>query len=149
MAIPSEYQTKVDRLRNFLNDTKELNDLKEVQESTDEDLYYALLDAYDEINYEYVPAVEFSDIDDVPFNLLKQGATLQILTSKGILSARNTLSFSDSGGITVKDHDTYGRYINYFNVLVNKFVRGVTNYKLSKNANDCYGGVHSEYANLS
>ena len=146
MAVPQEHQAKVDRLRSFLNDTEELNTLKGVKESTDDDLYYALLDALDEINFEFVPAVQYDGLDDVPsFNLLKMGATLQILISKGILSARNTLSFSDSGGITVRDHDEHGRYINYYNVLVNKYIRGVTAMKMNDNINGGYGGVGSEY----
>ena len=41
--------------------------------------------------------------------------------------------------------DKYGRYINYFNVLINKYVRGVTGMKLGKNVDDAYGGVDSEY----
>jgi hypothetical protein len=53
------------------------------------------------------------------------GATLKILTKKGILSARNTLTYQDAGGITVQDYDKYGRYVNYFNVLVSTYYRGI------------------------
>lgn len=73
------------------------------------------------------------------------GATLQYLTSKGILSARNTLTYRDGGGVTVQDMDRYGRYINYYNILVNKFLRGVTNMKLGANIDAAFGGVPSEY----
>ena len=73
------------------------------------------------------------------------GATLQILTSKGILSARNTLTYQDSGGVTVQDSDKYGRYINYYNLLLARYSRGVTNMKIGKNIESAYGGVKSEY----
>jgi len=41
--------------------------------------------------------------------------------------------------------DKYGRYINYYNVLVNKYMRGVTGMKLGQNVEAAYGGVASEY----
>ena len=73
------------------------------------------------------------------------GATLMYLTSKGVLSARNTITYRDGGGVTVQDYDRYGRYINYYNILINKYVRGVGNMKLGQNIEAAYGGVPSEY----
>ena len=61
------------------------------------------------------------------------------------MAARNTLTYSDSGGVTVQDMDKYGRYVNYFNVLIAKFQRGVTNMKVGQNVDEGYGGIHSEY----
>ena len=75
----------------------------------------------------------------------KNWCYLTVLTSKGILSARNTITYRDGGGVTVQDYDRYGRYINYYNILVNKFLRGVTNMKLGANVDAAYGGVSSEY----
>ncbi len=144
--IPYEDQLYVDRLRKFLGDTAELNVLDEVKESTDIELHHAIQDTIDEINYEFLPGTEYKKISEVPsWNLVKLGATLQILTSKGILSSRNTLTYQDSGGVTVQDFDKYGRYINYYNILINRYVRGVTNMKLGKNVEGAYGGVDSEY----
>mgnify|MGYP004197339909 FL=1 len=144
--IPYEDQLYVDRLRKFLGDTAELNVLDEVKESTDIELHHAIQDTIDEINYEFLPGTEYKKISEVPsWNLVKLGATLQILTSKGILSSRNTLTYQDSGGVTVQDFDKYGRYINYYNILINKFVRGVSSMKLNANVDAAYGGVPSEY----
>lgn len=113
MAVPAEHQDLVDTVRSFLRDTPELNDLKQIQESTDDHLYQALLDALDEINYEHVPGVQYKTLDKVPSqNILKIGAVLQILQSAGIHSARNMATFRDAGGISISDHDVYGRYIN-------------------------------------
>lgn len=80
---------------------------------------------------------------------MKYGAVLQVLTSKGIISSRNTLTYNDGGGVTVQDMDKYGRYINYYNVLINKYVRGLQALKLGSNVDDAYGGVGSEYGLLS
>lgn len=145
--IPYNDQLYVNRLRKFLNDTAALNTLDGVQEAADIDLYHYIQDALDEINYEYPPTtVNYANIAAVPsWNVLKMGATLQYLTSKGILSSRNTLTYRDGGGVTVQDMDRYGRYINYYNILINKYLRGVTNMKLGANIEAAYGGVPSEY----
>lgn len=146
MAVPGEYQDLVDRTRAFLRDTPELNELKKIQESTDEQIYQALLDGLDVINYEHVPAVQYKTLDKVPSkNLLIKSAVIEILQSAGINSARNIATFRDAGGISITDNDVYGRYINWFNVLINKFIRGVTTMKINDNINAGYGGVGSEY----
>lgn len=144
--ISFEDQVHIDRLRSFLNDSTTANILDGTQESSDEELWNALYDTLDEINYEFLPHTKWT-IESIPsWNILKNGATLQVLTSKGILSARNTLTYNDSGGVTVQDMDKYGRYVNYFNVLINKYRAGVQSMKIGKNIEDAYGGVESEYA---
>ncbi len=110
--IPHDIQLYVDRLRRYLNDTVIANILEGVEESDDTTLYEAIQDAMDEINLEFLPATTYISISQFPWPLLKLGATLQVLIGKGILSARNQLTFNDTGGITVSDYDKYGRYIN-------------------------------------
>ena len=146
-VIPYGDQLYINRLRKFINDTTALNQLDGEQEAADIDLYHYIQDALDEINYEYPPTtINYATIATVPsWNVLKIGATLQYLTSKGILSSRNTLTYRDGGGVTVQDMDRYGRYINYYNILINKYLRGVTNMKLGANIEAAYGGVASEY----
>ena len=144
-TISFEEQLYVDRVRKFLGDFAANNKLDGVQECDDQDIYDAMIDTLDEINYEFLPTSDYKFGTCPSFNLLKLGAVLQILTSKGILSARNTLTFSDSGGVTVQDMDKDGRYINYFNVLIAKYQRGVQNMKVGQNIDDAYGEVHSEY----
>ena len=144
--ISFEDQVYIDRLRSFLNDSTTANVLDGTQESTDEELWNALYDVLDEINYEFLPHTTWT-LETIPsWNIIKNGAVLQVLTSKGILSARNTLTYNDSGGVTVQDMDKYGRYVNYFNVLINKYRAGVQAMKVGKNVEDAYGGVESEYA---
>jgi len=146
--IPFNDKLYVNRLRRYLNDTAILNTLELEEESTDSNLYEAIKDTMDEINYEFLPATTYSTIAEFPWPLLKMGSTLQVLISKGIMSARNQLTYNDAGGIQVSDVDKYGRYINWFNVLIAKYQRGVTSWKLGANIDEAYGGVPSEYADL-
>jgi len=146
-TIPSSDRPYIYRLRRFLNDTEVYNELTNSEESSNLALYEALQDALDEIN-STGNTTYYTTFSQVPWNLLKIGAALNVLASQGILSARNQLSYNDSGGIQVTDFDKYGRYINWFNVLVSKYIRGITQWKLSKNVEDAYGGVPSEYRDL-
>jgi len=147
-TVPYPDSLYVDRLRKFLNDTVELNVLEQVQECTDIDLYHYIQDTLDEINYEFEPASTYTIQSFPSWNTIKFGATLQFLFSKGILSARNTLTYNDSGGVTVQDYDRYGRYMAFYNMLVNKYLRGVQSVKRASNIDSCYGGVASEYSVL-
>ena len=149
--IPSEDQVFVNLLRKFLGDDSTLNRLERVQENTDLELYHALLMTVDQINNEFPPISTYSEFNELPsWSMLAYGATLNVLVSKGILSARNTLTYTDAGGVTVQDYDKYGRYINFFNVLVNKFMASVKNFKENQNIDDAYGdgggGQASEYS---
>ena len=146
-SVPTGGQPYVDRLRRYLTDTPETNLLTEVMESTDIELYEALEDCMNEISFTapiFLPP--YTSFTQVPWFLLMQGGVLQILTRKGILSARNTLTYRDSGGVTVQDLDKYGRYQNYFNLLVNKYMTAVKGFKISQNIESCYGGTPSQYA---
>ena len=134
----------VNRLRKYLNDTAELNILENEQESTDSDLALAIKESIIELNFEYQPETSYT-IDQIPWSLVRAGAVIQVLLMKGILSARNTLNYSDAGGIQVSNYDKYGRYVNYYNILINKFIRSATTWKISKNVEDGWGGVNSEY----
>lgn len=147
-TVPTIYQAKVDRLRRFLGDTSTLNKLLAAEESSDVFLYECIEDAIDEINMAPPQPTTYTITDFPYWSVLKQGSTLQVLTGKGILSARNMLTYNDTGGVTINDMDTYGRYINYFNVLINKYRQAVRDMKISANIDAAYGGVASEYATL-
>lgn len=155
MAIPSEDKTHIRRFRRFIKDDADLNTLFEKEENTDQFLYDCLLDAIDEINITQMPTTSYklldisTDSSGIPWILIRMGATLQYLTGAGIHSARNTFTYSDGSGIQVQDTDTYGRYVNLYNVLITKFHRALSSWKINKNIDDCYGGVPSEYSNLS
>lgn len=149
-TIPTADRPYVNRLRRFLQDQDVLNTLDQVQESTSVDLYFALQDTLDEINIT-PPVTTHTSLSDVPWSILKLGGVLNVLISQGILSARNQLTYNDTGGIQVSDMDKYGRYINWFNVLINKYLRSLQAWKITKNVDDAYGidgGIPSEYADI-
>lgn len=145
--VPADEQVYVDAFRRYIGDYANLNTLKETQESTDLELYMALILTLDELNDALVHRPNFESCTQVEnVKTLLLGALLQLLTMKGILSARNTLTYNDAGGVSVQDYDTYGRYINIFNVLVNKYMNDIRVWNFRTNIDDCYSGVYSEYA---
>jgi len=148
LLIGFEEQLYVDRVRAYLGDSATANILEGVEECTDTEIYTSLQDALEEINFEFLPHTAYIFQDIPSFNILQLGALLQILTRKGILSARNTITYNDSGGVTVQDTDKYGRYINYFNILVAKYQKGIQLMKIGVNVEAGYGGVHSEYQDV-
>ncbi|MBC8550532.1 MAG: hypothetical protein H8D23_12875 [Candidatus Brocadiales bacterium] len=154
MAVPVAYEPLVRKFRRFIRDEEDINTLLEAEESTDQLLYDCIVDALEEINWMHEPTTEFTlnqistDTTGIPWVIVRSGATLQYLTSAGIHSSRNTFTYSDGSGIQVQDSDAYGRYINYYNILIPKYERMVANFKRKKNIEDCYGGQASEYGDL-
>ena len=145
--IPQRDKVAIDALRKYLRDDPVLNELLDDFESTDSQLYTALLMTLDEINNYMQPKLNYIYLDEVKsLSLLLLGGTLQVLNSVGILSARNTITYRDAGGITVQDYDKYGRYINYFNILTNKYINKLMDYKRTLNFDNGFGGVFSEYS---
>jgi len=148
--VPQEHLNHVKLFRKFLHDTEEKNDLTGIEESTDLELHQALMDTWSQINYEFEPSdLHFETLKKIPWSVLRLGAMLNILVSQGILSARNVLTYNDSGGITVKDQDKFGRYMAYFNMLISKYRRGAMSIKRSMNINGGYGGINSEYNDIA
>jgi len=144
MAISTANQAYVDRLRNWLGDMADLNVLTGVQESSDVFLYEALEDAIDEVNNEWGFESTYTMGTFPNFSLLKYGAACQVLMGKGILSARNTLTYRDAGGVQVSDLDKYQRYMPIFNQLLQKWTAGVRGMIRRINVDGAYGGVGTE-----
>ena len=143
--IPEEDQKYVNRLRRDLRDLAEKNELKDMQESTDLELYYSLINSALEIKNEIGTILEVNSFSEIPWNILSSGATIDVLENESIRSARNTLSYNDAGGINVQESDVYGRYVNLFNMFQARYQTAVRNWKASKNIESCYGGVYSDY----
>ncbi len=130
------------RIRNFNGDKEELNVLIQAQETTDEELNDYMSKAVDNFNgIGYSTQYTLSDFPNK--GLLIDGTIIQILMGKGILSARNMLTYQDIGGITVQDFDTYGRYVNLFNVFINKYMQQAIDVKRSLNIEGAYGSIES------
>ena len=148
----SNYKEAADKLRTFIKDHEHLNVLEQERENTDDDLIDYIKDALNDINVNYSPKTTYTLTDvivepgedgNIPWNTVKLGATIQALISNGILSARNMLTYSDAGGITVTNMDKWGRYMNLYNLLINKYLRNVQQLKVIVNIEMGYGGVSS------
>lgn len=143
--VPEEDVKYVNRLRRDLRDFAVRNELRDVEENSDLELYLAIVNAALEIKTEVGYIFEVNGLNEIPWNLLSNGATIEILRNESIRSARNTLSYNDAGGINVQESDVYGRYVNLFNIFQADYKSGVRNWKVSKNIENCYGGLHSDY----
>jgi hypothetical protein len=130
------------RIRNFQGDKVELNVLIRALETTDEEL-----NDYMKKSIDYFNAVGYTTtyvLSDFPNKgVLIDGTVIQILMGKGILSARNMLTYQDTGGVTVQDFDVYGRYVNLFNIYINKYMQQVMDVKTSINIDGAYGSIES------
>lgn len=149
------YADAAKALRRYLNDTPQLNELDQDFESTDDELEDYIKDALNDLNLNYDPKTYFKlehvitepgEDGYLPWSTVKMGAVLQLLTAKGLHSARNMLTFSDAGGVQITNHDKWGRYINYYNVLVNKYENSVRQLKIRVNVDSAYGGISSPFA---
>ena len=135
-------------LRKFLRDIDELNKLLDRKESSDNQLQLALDMALDDWNM--TPPILYPvTYESVPSpNLLIRGATIQILTSAGILYSRNKLDYSD-GGITVRVSDQTQEYLAWLNMIVNDYERKKLELKKFYNIAMCWGSVYSEYSQIN
>lgn len=88
------------KFRRWVVDTSDANILDLVQETSNEELDDFFSDSVDEINYMIDPPISTTyTVEDFPsFAILKLGVLKQILIGKGVWSARNFVSYSDSGG---------------------------------------------------
>ena len=149
------YRDAAQALRRYLNDTPQLNELDEDFESTDDELEDYIKDCLNDININSEPKTRYKLVDiltepgedgDLPWTTVKMGAILQLLQAKGLHSARNMLTFSDAGGVQITNHDKWGRYINYYNVMIPKYEKAVAQLKMRANINLAFGGVSSPFS---
>ena len=147
------YEEAAANFRRYLNDSPQLNTLDKAIENTDDELVDYIQQALNELNFAYEPKTRYAlaDIAVVPgtdegrigWGMLRTGALLQLLTIKGVISSRNAITYSDAGGVQVSEMDKYGRYLNFFNVLANKYERQVLALKIRANIEGAFGGVNS------
>ena len=135
-------------LRKFLRDIDELNKLLDRKETSDNQLELALDMALDDWNMT-PPPLYMVDYTNFPSpNMLIRGATIQVLTSAGILYSRNKLDYSD-GGITVRVSDQAQEYMAWLNMIANDYERKKLELKKSINLAMCWGNVFSEYSQIN
>lgn len=151
MALPTTVSGMVLRFRSFLMDTPELNILWEESGLTDSQLEMYLEDFVDDFNYSYIPKTNYTlenFLTNVSWNILKHGAVLEMATSKGLWSSRNTLNWQDTAGLSLRDTDEWGRLINYFNVLRPIQEKRIIAFKRALNIDSVYSDESSEWMDL-
>jgi hypothetical protein len=143
----------ITRLRTFIKDTPALNVLESKNENENASLQQYIEDAFIEINSQFGPTTRWKWVDVVweiggdgtlPWTVIQMGAVLQALISNGILSSRNVLTYNDASNVQVSDFDKYGRYINFYNLLVNRYQSAVVQLKARWNIDQCFGGIYSQ-----
>lgn len=153
MSFPN-YEVAGLALRRYINDVPQLNTLDRDFESTDDEMQDYIRETLIDINMMYepptmwdLPQVRVSPTDTgvISWGTVRMGAILHLLTAKGIWSARNAITYSDAGGITVAEMDRYGRYQAYAQRLAPEFERMVRMAKIRTNISEAYGGVTSPF----
>jgi len=145
MAVNAEYAVKIQRLRTFLRDIIEENVLNEKEENSDSELQMALEDALDYVNQGTQPTTTYT-INTFPvFSILRDRAVIEVISSNMILSARNQHSYTDAGGVNLREEDVYGRYINLYNMLIARNDAAIRTFKTNANIDAAYGGESSEF----
>lgn len=132
-------------LRLFLRDTPQINRLIRANESTDEDLMFALDMCISDWNTT-TPMIGNTHIGNFPsLYLLMHGAAMQILKSAGLVQARNELNYNTGGSSFVRSNKTQ-YYQSWMTNFSNEYEAKKRNLKIQQNIEKAWGGgVASEY----
>lgn len=134
--------TIIELVRKFLRDTPKLNELKRVQESTDDDIKLALNMAISDWN-STPPLITPSRLDNFPsMDWLIVASAMFILQSAGILNYRNDLAYSDSG-ITVNPWSKGPQYFNTAGMWANMSENKKRELKIALNYATTFGVVRT------
>ena len=145
MPLARDYVQPVANLREYLRDYKEENLLIGLEENTDNQLQRALSDALDYINIGYSPTTTYTIVDIPSWTAVRDRAVVGVLRSNIIKSARNLHSYTDQGGVDIREEDVYARYMAILDRLKLDNDAHIQRFKTSENVEGGYGGVSSEY----
>jgi hypothetical protein len=137
----------IKNVRKFIKDFPKLNELKGIEESSDNDLaLYATL-AMDDYNFT-PPIIVPVDFNSFPsHSLLLLGTVCYSLLSNGILQHRNSISYAD-GGQNVNVWDKGPAYIGNANLFGQMWERQKIGLKRAINIANGYGVIQSADFNL-
>lgn len=134
----------VERLRQHLRDTPQLNKLQVGEELSDQDLEHALEMAAEEFTA-MPPVIGEFNIENFPNDaLLIRAGTLWALESAGLLQSRNRLQYSDNG-LSIQVSDKAQDYQGWIQQIGQQYYQRAKSLKIQMNVNQAYGGVSSEY----
>jgi len=146
-SVPFTFINLREAVRLYLRDLREFNTLIDAEETPDSIIDLCIQLALDDYNVT-APLTRFS-IDNFPApSILFKGTIIETLRSAGLLQSRNELNYSD-GGITVASSNrapSYQRWIEHFQ---KDYEDKKLNHKIFLNAQNAYGGIHSEYLSVN
>lgn len=137
----------IEYIRRYLRDTPELNRLVRGKEHSDRLIAMAIFDTLELVNTVTPPV----PINNVPFPILRKGATIFLLESLGILMTRNQLNYRTGRGTGIGIQDKTPLLMNWIQMLRADFQQLTKEWKISQNLTRALGGsvLHSEYALLN
>lgn len=138
----------VQKVRDFIRDTPNLNALLDGVETSDTLIDFSMELALDDWNTS-PPLIGNSTVDTHPSqSMLLLATILWILKSAGLLQSRNQLDYA-SGGITVASSNKTPLYQSWINIMMQEYEAKKANLKKALNAEQAYGGIHSEYVQIN
>lgn len=138
----------VNDIKIFLRDGAEVNMLLEGVETSPLMIEWAIDQTVEEYNLHppHIGDVIFATYPSVA--LLRMGTIINVLMSAGLLQTRNQLTYND-GGISVSIFNKTGLYQSWIRLFRERYDQQLLRIKRAKNAENAYGGVHSEYLTAS
>lgn len=134
-------------LRLFLRDTPQLNRLIRKEESDNTMFDFAIEMTISDWNSTTPLLCPVSILTFPSLFLLMRGCAIQLLTSQGILQARNELNYQ-AGGSSFMRSNKSNYYMQWAMNLSNEYELKKRNIKIQQNINGGWGGATSEYDRL-
>lgn len=146
MPINMSLDDLVRKLRLFLGDSPETNQLIAGFELSDDKLRLALELAVDEFNTT-TPVTSYSISQFPSLKVLLHAGAVQALIMAGIIADRNYLQFAD-GGLSEVLGDRGQRYQAWIAQLVASYKQAAEAIKIQINMEEGWGTHHSPYLNI-
>lgn len=138
-------QIFIRQVRRFMQDYPGLNALLQGEEIKDSMLELFTDMALDDWSTTPPLLGRVSDVSQHPSRyLLMYKVVVIALQSSSMLYARNNLSYSD-GGVQLNTSDRANVYLQIADLFNREYMAGKMRLLKTMNAEDAYGGVHSEY----
>ena len=147
-GIPKSARPLVALIRAKMRDFPELNRLVAGQETSDGELFYALMETLEDYNMSPPLIATVTLLAHPSPSLLINGAIVRVLESLAILQNRNHMVYSDGQGVQVSVSDKAPQLMQFQNLFQSRYERQRDKLKLALNLNGALNrsGVPSEYA---
>ena len=147
-SIPREARPLVALIRSKMRDFPELNRLVAGQETSDGELFSALMETLEDYNLS-PPLIANVTLTEHPSpSLLVNGSIVRVLESIALLQNRNHMVYSDGQGVQVSVSDKAPQLMQFQNLFNARYERQRDKLKLALNLSGALNrsGVSSEYA---